>query len=157
MNPIVLLILIAPFSDNYFSLILTCREMRKIIYSSETFLSDKSKAYVLKQICKHGKLSLLQELINGGINLNIDNSIAIRIASSHGKALIVNHILNQKNIDIHANNNEAIISAVSNRYINIVRRLLSYGEYSREILLRLRNIAKMKGDAKMYIYLMTCI
>lgn len=86
---------------------------------------DGYKAF--KTIIQNGDFSMFKLFVKYGAKISIQNNYPLRLAASGGHLDIVNYLLQQQDIDIHALNDYALRYASIYRYKSIVKILLHHG------------------------------
>lgn len=75
----------------------------------------------------NGNLEILKYLIENNYDPTITNNLPLRIASSHGHLHIIEYLIKECNVNVRACQNNALIVAVENNHLDIVKFLVKSG------------------------------
>jgi ankyrin repeat protein len=99
--------------------------MKQTTNSVDTKLVDKSGNNVMHYAAGKGSLSVLKELVDKGVNYNLQNhdgQTPMDFASKHGNVEAIKYLID----DLHATYNNNIFNAAEKGYIGLVRYLVEF-------------------------------
>ena len=82
--------------------------------------------YPMKMVSAYGNLDILKYLVSHGVDIQVDNNVALRLASRKGNLDVVKYLLDN-GADIHAGDDYALEFAVSAGHLDVVKYLVSQG------------------------------
>ena len=84
------------------------------------------KIYPMKMVSTFGNLDILKYLVSHGVDIQIDNDVALRLASRQGNLDVVKYLLDN-GANIHAKDDYALRFAVALGHLDVVKYLVSHG------------------------------
>ena len=107
------------------------------------------KEYALSRIAYSGNLDTLQQLIEFGIDVHIDNEYCLRIASSRGNLSMVQYLIEKEQANIHALDDYALRYAAFFGHFSVVKYLVEHGANAgTHIMTLLKDMSNMDNTVR---------